>query len=113
MASTTALDFDTVTLEGEPLERAKTALRIARHQVHVASGGAENPRLETVLEDIEDDISGHLKRIDDAVEDDADDLPRAPSGGLDGRRNSRRGPGRWHSDRSGEDICGWPWCRAL
>jgi hypothetical protein len=74
MASTTALDFDTVTLEGEPLERAKTALRIARHQVHVASGGAESPRLETVLEDIEDDISGHLKRIDDAVEDDADDF---------------------------------------
>jgi hypothetical protein len=74
MASTTALDFDTVTLQGEPLERAKAALQIAQHEVHAASGGTECPRLETVLEDIEDDISGHLKRIDDAVEDAADDF---------------------------------------
>jgi hypothetical protein len=74
MASTSDRDFSIVTLQGDPLERAKSALRVARHQVRVASGGTESPRLETVLEDIEDDLGGHLKRIDDAVQDDADDF---------------------------------------
>lgn len=73
MAAASDCEFSTVTLQGDPLERAKTALRVARHQVRVASGGTESPRLETVLEDIEDDLGGHLKRIDDAVQDDADD----------------------------------------
>jgi hypothetical protein len=66
-------EFDTVTLMGNPLQRAKAALRVARHQVRLAYGDTKSPRLESVLEDIEDDIGVHLKQIDDAVEDDADD----------------------------------------
>jgi hypothetical protein len=66
--------FDTVTLLGAPLERAKAALRVARHQVRLAYGATQSPRLESVLEDIEDDLGAHLARIDDAVEDDADDF---------------------------------------
>jgi hypothetical protein len=65
--------FDIVTLLGDPLERAKAALRVARLQVRLAYDHTESPHLETVLEDIEDEISAHLKRIDDAAEDDADD----------------------------------------
>jgi hypothetical protein len=65
--------FDTVTLLGDPLARAKAALRVARHQVRLAYGASGSSRLETVLEDIEDDIGAHLVRIDDAVQDDADD----------------------------------------
>jgi hypothetical protein len=66
--------FDTVTLLGDPLERAIAALRVARHQVRLASGDTKSARLEDVLEDIEDDIGAHLKRIDDAVADDADEF---------------------------------------
>jgi hypothetical protein len=66
--------FDTVTLLGNPLERAKAALRIARHQVRLAYGNTQSSRLETVLEAIEDDLGGHLAQIDDAAQDDADDF---------------------------------------
>jgi hypothetical protein len=75
MASAADLfDFDTVTLMGDPLQRAKAALRVARHQVRLACGDTKSARLESVLEDVEDDIGAHLKRIDDAVEDDADEF---------------------------------------
>jgi hypothetical protein len=75
MASASDLfGFDTVTLLGSPIERAKAALRVARHQVRLAHGDTQSSRLETVLEDIEDDLGGHLAQIDDAVQDDADDL---------------------------------------
>jgi len=75
MASASDLfGFDTVTLLGDPLARAIAALRVARHQVRLAQGDTESPRLEDVLADIEDDIGAHLKQIEDAVEDDADDL---------------------------------------
>jgi hypothetical protein len=75
MASATDLfGFDTVTLLGDPLERAKAALRVARHQVRLAYGDTQSPRLETVLEDLDDEIGDHLMRIDDAVEDEADDF---------------------------------------
>ena len=74
MASASDLfGFDTVTLLGDPLERAKAALRVARHQVRLAYGDTESPRLETVLEDIEDNLGAALVQIDDAVQDDADD----------------------------------------
>ena len=65
--------FDTVTLLGDPLERAKAALRVARHQVRLAYGATQSPRLETVLKDIEDTLGAALAQIDDAVQDDADD----------------------------------------
>jgi hypothetical protein len=75
MASAADLfDFDTVTLMGNPLQRAKAALRVARHQVRLAYGDTKSSRLESVLEDIEDDLGAHLQQIDDAVEDDADDI---------------------------------------
>jgi hypothetical protein len=75
MASASDLfGFDTVTLLGNPLERAVAALRVARHQVRLAQGDTKSARLEGVLEDIEDDLGAHLKRIDDALEDDADDF---------------------------------------
>lgn len=74
MASASDLfGFDTVTLLGDPLERAKAALRIARHQVRLAYGDTQSPRLETVLEDIEDNLGAGLVQIDDAVQDDADE----------------------------------------
>lgn len=75
MASASDLfGFDTVTLLGDPLARAIAALRVARHQVRLAQGDTQSPRLEDVLADIEDDIGAHLKGIEDALEDDADDL---------------------------------------
>jgi hypothetical protein len=66
--------FDTVTLLGDQLDRAKAALKVARHQVRLAYGDTDSWRLEGVLADIEDDIGAHLGRIDDAVTDDWDDL---------------------------------------
>jgi hypothetical protein len=75
MASATDLfGFDTVTLKGDPLERAKAALRVARHQVRLALGDTQSWRLEMALSDIEDQIGVHLSQIQDALDDDADDL---------------------------------------
>jgi hypothetical protein len=66
--------FDTVTLKGDPLDRAKAALRVARQHVRLANADTNSWRLEDVLSEIEDDIGVHISRIDDAVMDDADDL---------------------------------------
>jgi hypothetical protein len=75
MASTADLfGFDTVTLKGDPLERAKAALRIARLHVRLAYDDTQSGRLEDVLSEIEDEIGGHISRIDNAVTADADDL---------------------------------------
>ena len=65
--------FDSFTLKGDPVSRAKAALRVARHQVRLAYGDTESWRLEAVLSDIEDEIGVHLSRIEDAVDDDAAD----------------------------------------
>jgi hypothetical protein len=66
--------FDTVTLKGDPLDRAKAALRIARLHVRLANADTDSWRLEAVLSEIEDEIGVHITRIDDAVTDDLDDL---------------------------------------
>jgi hypothetical protein len=66
--------FDTVTLKGNPLDRAKAALRIARLHVRLANADTDSWRLEMALSEIEDEIGDHLRRIDDAVTDDLDDL---------------------------------------
>jgi hypothetical protein len=66
--------FDTVTLKGDPLDRAKAALRIARLHVRLANADTDSWRLEMVLSEIEDEIGVHISRIDDAVTDDWDDL---------------------------------------
>jgi hypothetical protein len=75
MASTADLfGFDTVTLKGDPLEKAKAALRIARLHVQSANRDTTSWRLETALSDIEDNLGTHLTRIEIATCDDADDL---------------------------------------
>ncbi len=75
MASASDLfGFDTVTLLGDPLTRAKAALRIARHQIRLAYGATGSPRMEMVLEDVEDNLGAALVQIDDAMQDDADDF---------------------------------------
>lgn len=75
MASSADLfGFDTVTLKGDPLDRAKAALRVARLHVQLAFADTDSWRLEDVLSEIEDEIGVHISRIDDAVTDDADDL---------------------------------------
>ncbi len=66
--------FDTVTLKGDPLDRAKAALRVARLHVRLAYADTNSWRLEDVLSEIEDEIGVHIGRIDGAVIDDADDL---------------------------------------
>jgi hypothetical protein len=65
--------FENFTLKGDPLSRAKAALRVARHQVRLAYADAESWRLEAVLSDIEDEIGVHLTQIREAVDDDAAD----------------------------------------
>jgi hypothetical protein len=65
--------FESFTLKGDPLSRAKAALRVARHQVRVAYGETESWRLEAVLSDIEDELGVHLSQIQEAVDDDAAD----------------------------------------
>jgi hypothetical protein len=67
------IGFDLLTLKGDPLERAMSALRIARQQVQLAYADTGSVRLEEVLSDIEDAISDHVTSIRDAVEDDDDD----------------------------------------
>jgi hypothetical protein len=67
------IGFDSFTLKGNALARAKAALRVARHQVRLAYGETESWRLEGVLSDIEDEIGLQLSRIEDAEEDDAAD----------------------------------------
>lgn len=69
------IGFDLFTLKGEPLDRAKAALRVARQQVRLALAEAgDSWRLETVLADIEDQIGVHVSAIDGAVDDDAAEL---------------------------------------
>jgi hypothetical protein len=65
--------FENFTLKGDPLSRAKAALRVARHQVRLAYADTESWRLEAVLSDIEDEIGVHLTQIREAVDDDAAD----------------------------------------
>ena len=65
------IGFDNFTLKGDPLSRAKAALRVARHQVRLAYGDTDSWRLEAVLSDVEDEIGVQLSLIEDAVEDDA------------------------------------------
>ncbi len=64
------IGFDLFTLKGDPLERAKAALRVARNQVRLAYDETPSWRIETVLADIEEAIELHLGMISDAVEDD-------------------------------------------
>ena len=55
--------FDTVTLKGDPLDRAKAALRVARLHVRLAYADTNSWRLEDVLSEIEDEIGVHIGRI--------------------------------------------------
>jgi hypothetical protein len=65
------IGFDSFTLRGDPVTRAKAALRVARHQVRLAYDDTKSWRLESVLSDIEDEIGVQLNEIEDAVDADA------------------------------------------
>jgi hypothetical protein len=65
------IGFDSFTLRGDPLTRAKAALRIARQQARLAYDDTKSWRLESVLSELEDDIGVRLSEIDDAVDADA------------------------------------------
>ncbi len=65
------IGFDTFTLKGEPVARAVSALRVARQQLRLAYGETESWRLEAVLADIDDELGAHLRKIEDAIDDDA------------------------------------------
>jgi hypothetical protein len=49
------------------------ALSVARQQVRLAIADTESWRLEMVLSDIEDDVGSHIRKIEDALDDDAAD----------------------------------------
>ena len=68
------IGFDNFTFKGDAVSRAVAALRIARQQVRSACDETKSLRLEAVLSDIEDEISGHIGQIANAMEDDAADL---------------------------------------
>ena len=65
------IGFDSFTLRGDPVTRAKAALRVARQQVRLAYDDTKSWRLESVLSDIEDEIGVQLGEIEDAVDADA------------------------------------------
>jgi hypothetical protein len=72
------IGFDLFTLKGDPLERAMAALRVARLHVQLAYASTDSVRLEEVLSDIEEEVRGGLKSIENAIEDDADDFYASP-----------------------------------
>ena len=61
---------DTVTLTGERLDRLRQALKVARHQAHLAQSGDYGRHVEDTLTEIEESISDHLAWIDNALADD-------------------------------------------
>jgi hypothetical protein len=67
------IGFDLFTLKGDPLDRAKAALRVARQQVRLAYDDTGSWRVETVLSDIEDQIGVDISAIEGALDDDAAD----------------------------------------
>ena len=67
------IGFDLFTLKGDPLDRAKAALRVARQQVRLAYDATASWRVETVLSDIEDHIGMDISSIEGALDDDAAD----------------------------------------
>ena len=67
------IGFDLFTLKGDPLDRAKAALRVARQQVRLAYDDTASWRVETVLSDIEDQIGADISAIEGALDDDAAD----------------------------------------
>jgi hypothetical protein len=65
-----ALVSDTFTLTGESLDRLRQALKIARHQAHLAQTSDYGRHVEDALAEIEDVISDQFARIDNALADD-------------------------------------------
>jgi hypothetical protein len=61
---------DTFFLSGERLDRLRQALEVAEHQARVAQHGGYGRHVEDALVEIEEAISDHLARIDDALDDD-------------------------------------------
>jgi hypothetical protein len=61
---------NTFSLSGEHLDRLRQALKVAGHQARVAQTGGYGRHLEDALVEIEEAISDHLARIENAVADD-------------------------------------------
>jgi hypothetical protein len=65
-----AIVSDTFSLSGERLDRLRQALKIAGHQARVAQTSGYGRNLEDVLAEIEEAVTDHLARIDNAIDDD-------------------------------------------
>ena len=68
--SSQVLVSDTFTLSGERLDRLRQALKVAQHQSHLAQSGDYGRHVGDALAEIEELISDHLARIENALEDD-------------------------------------------
>ena len=68
--SSQALVSDTFSLSGERLERLRQALKMAGHKARVAQISGYGRHVEDALTEIEEVISDHLARIDNALDDD-------------------------------------------
>jgi hypothetical protein len=80
------IGFDNFTLKGDPLSRARAALRVARQQVRLAYSATDSRRLEDALADIDDEIGVQLSRIETAIA--GDEADREQSGEAEKLRQS-------------------------
>jgi hypothetical protein len=67
-----ALVFDTFCLSGD-LDRLRQALKVAGHHAPIAQTCGYGRNVEDTLTEIEDAITDHLARIENAVDDDQAD----------------------------------------
>jgi hypothetical protein len=63
---------DTFTLSGDDEHRVLEVLKVAKHQVRVAQGGAA-PRMQDALVGLEDALSNQISWLENAAEDDKAD----------------------------------------
>ena len=68
--SSQVLVSNTFTLTGERVHRLLQALKVARHQTHLAQSGDYGRHVEDALAEIEETINDHLARIENALDDD-------------------------------------------
>ena len=68
--SSQALVSDTFFLSGDRLDRLRQALKVAGHQARVAQHAGYGRHVADALAEIEEAVSDHLARIDNALDDD-------------------------------------------
>jgi hypothetical protein len=59
---------DTVTLSGDPLERAQQVLDVARHQIRLGQNQTDNYHVEDALNDAEEAVDTARAEVGNAVE---------------------------------------------